>query len=85
LDKKFDFLKDFDTRIFSYEVGATKPDEKIFKALIEKTGVRAEEIVFSDDDGKKLEGARKQGITTFVFKGVEDFKQGLKDLKVTIE
>lgn len=37
LDKKFHFLDDFDVHIFSYEVGAMKPDTKIFQVLIEKS------------------------------------------------
>ena len=35
LDKKFHFLDNFDVHIFSYEVGAMKPDQKIFQILID--------------------------------------------------
>lgn len=54
LDNKFGFLQDFDTKVFSYEVGFTKPDKEIFKDLIEKSGVDANEIVYSDDGEDKL-------------------------------
>jgi len=58
LQEKFRFLDLFDVAIFSFEAKAMKPDAKIFALLVEKSGCKAEEIVYSDDNADKLSGAR---------------------------
>ncbi len=84
LDKKFHFLDDFDVHIFSYEVGAMKPDTKIFQVLIEKSWLSAEQIIYSDDDEKKLSWARNLWIQTFVFHDFDEFVQDVKNCWVKI-
>jgi HAD superfamily hydrolase (TIGR01509 family) len=84
LQDKFGFLDNFDAAVFSYEVGACKPDMKIFGELVNKSGVLAEEIVYADDDSEKIEGARRLGITTFVYTNFEVYLGQLKDLGVKI-
>src|SRR3989344_1488909 len=73
LDAKFSFLEDFTVRVFSYEVGALKPDRRIFAELVRQSGVRPQEIVYSDDDPGKLQGALDLGINAFVYTGFADF------------
>lgn len=78
LEQRFGFLRDFDVAVFSYQEGVFKPDKKIFQALINKAGVKAEEIVYSDDNPERIQGARDLGMTAFVYK---DFSQFLDELK----
>lgn len=85
LEERFNFLKDFDVKIFSYEVGALKPDPAIFKELIKRSGCKPEEIVYSDDDETKITSATELGIKTFVYKDFPQFKQELIDLGVDIK
>jgi 2-haloacid dehalogenase len=59
-------------------VGVTKPDKKIFEKLIEKSGVKASEIVFADDNKNSLQGAKEIGIQAFLY---EDFSQFLRELE----
>ena len=82
LNAKFDFLKEFDVTVFSYEFGIMKPDKGIFQKLVDKCGVGSEEIVYSDDSPEKLGGAKEIGIQTFVFEGVEQFTERLEGLGV---
>lgn len=84
LDNRFNFLKDFDTVVLSYEIGISKPHREIFQALIEKSGVKANEIVYTDDDESKMEGAKELGIQTYLYSNFENFVKHLDDLKVTI-
>lgn len=77
LQKKFHFLSNFDVTVFSYEVGATKPDPQIFKALIEQSLVKPESILFADDNPDNLTGAKEMGITTYLY---EDFENYIKRL-----
>lgn len=82
LGNAFHFLEDFDVRVFSFEVGYMKPDIEIYKALVEKSGVKASEIVYSDDSEEKLAGAHELGIQAFVFENFEQFRVKLRELGV---
>ena len=84
LDKRFNFLKDFDTTIFSHQVGFTKPSREIFQALVNQSGLAPEEIVFADDDESKMTGAKEIGINTFLFTDFDGFLENLKNLGVEI-
>ena len=42
-------LRLFNACILSYEVGAYKPDQKIFEAALETAGSRPQECIFIDD------------------------------------
>jgi FMN phosphatase YigB (HAD superfamily) len=55
-------LSPFRVRVLSYEVGAAKPDEKIFRRAIELARVPAERIFYVDDLPGHVEAARKLGI-----------------------
>lgn len=84
LEDKFGFLSDFDVKVFSYEVGFAKPSKEIFEALIEKSGVSANEIVYSDDNAERIKGAAELGINAFVFENFIQFLNELKSLSVKI-
>lgn len=84
LDHKFDFLKYFDIKIFSFDIGILKPRIEIFQALVVQSEMHPSEIAYSDDDKSKLEGAKQIGINTFVFKNFEQFKHELELRSVCI-
>lgn len=84
LDKRFNLLDDFDAHVFSYEIGATKPSTKIFQTLVDKSGVKAEEIVFADDNNDNLEGAKEVGIQAFFYEGFDHFINKLKSMGVDL-
>jgi putative hydrolase of the HAD superfamily len=84
LDKKFDFLKDFDVKVFSYEVGSVKPEKAIFEELLKRTNVKPDQIVYSDDNAERLSGAKEISIKTVVFKNFEQFVEDLKELGIEV-
>lgn len=84
LQEKFGFFSDFDVRIFSYEVGITKPDIRIFKKLIETSRLEANEIVYADDQENKLTGACALGINTTLYTTFEAYQQYLISLGVLL-
>ncbi|MBI2635436.1 MAG: HAD family phosphatase [Parcubacteria group bacterium] len=84
LQKKFAFLKDFDTAVFSYEVGFMKPTPEIFSELIRRSGVKAEEIVYADDRQDVVEVAKGLGIQAFFYEDFDRFIEELRRLKVNI-
>ena len=59
---KFDFLKLMDGGVFSYDAGYMKPNEEIYKILLNKYKINPEEAVFFDDREENIEAANKLGI-----------------------
>lgn len=84
LNKKFNFLDNFDIHVFSYEVWILKPDPKIFQVLIDKSGIAANKIIYSDDKEEKIQGAKELWIQTFVFHSFDEFIQDLKKCWIEI-
>jgi putative hydrolase of the HAD superfamily len=59
--RSFPFFRDFDGYIFSYEVGAMKPDAKIYEALEKLTGRQGAEILYLDDRPENVAGGAARG------------------------
>ena len=55
-------LELFDEVLISCDIGATKPDEKMYRTITERLEVNPEDCVFCDDRLNNLEGAEKFGI-----------------------
>ena len=59
--RNFPFFKNFDGYIYSYEVGAMKPDAKIYEALEKLAGRRGADIVYLDDRPENVAGGAARG------------------------
>lgn len=59
--RNFPFFAHFDGYIFSHEVGAMKPDAKIYEALEKMAGKRGADILYLDDRPENIEGGRARG------------------------
>lgn len=70
----------FDALIISAEVGAMKPEPKIFQIALEQFGVSPNEAVFVDDFLVNIEGCEKVGMKGIHFKDPESAMQQLKEL-----
>ena len=84
LDKKFNFIANFDVHIFSYQEWVMKPDQKIFQILIDKSWIDASKIIYSDDKEEKVQWAKALWIQTFVFHGFDEFVEDLRKYWVDI-
>jgi putative hydrolase of the HAD superfamily len=60
-------LRHFHEQILSYEVGAMKPDPRIFERAIELAGCLPEECFYTDDIAEYVEAARRMGIDAVQF------------------
>ncbi len=80
--KKYDFLKSFDKLILSYEAGAVKPEEKIYRAVEDYTKMPANEHIFIDDVLEYAEGAKKCGWDAVQFLGYEKLLADLKERNI---
>lgn len=76
--EKFDDA--FDKMIISAEVGAMKPDPKIFQIALDAFGVKPKEAVFVDDVEANIEGSEKVGMKGIHFKDAESTLKQLKKL-----
>lgn len=64
----YDFMNVIDGKVVSYEVGSLKPDEKIYKTLLERYSLKAEESIFFDDRQENIETAKMLGMGGIVVK-----------------
>ncbi|MFT8316351.1 MAG: HAD family phosphatase [Clostridium sp.] len=72
--KRYEFFKYFDGGVVSYEEKALKPEEDIYKRLVERYEIHPEESIFIDDIAVNIEGAKKLGFETIHFNSIEDLK-----------
>lgn len=77
-----DFLAYMDGGILSYQDKVIKPDPKIYRLLLERFGLEAEECVFMDDTEKNLLTAKELGIRTILFRDREQAVSELRELGV---
>ena len=61
------FPQAFDVLAFSYEIGASKPDERIYVRAAELAGVPAQEIFYCDDLPANVEAARQAGFDAVLY------------------
>jgi len=59
----------FDAQVFSYQVGALKPDRRMYAAILSALGARAAETLFIDDAPANVQGARDAGMAAIHFTG----------------
>lgn len=77
--KKLSFLPLVDGAVISYEVQIVKPEAGIYKALLEKYGLAAEECVFLDDKPENIEAAVGLGFHGIVVESGGQARKALDD------
>jgi len=78
------FNKYFKNRITSCDVGSMKPEEKIYKVLLERYNLIPEECVFIDDRPINIEAAKSFGFHGIVFKDASQLESDLKKLGIKL-
>lgn len=76
--ERYPELRHFDAFVLSYEVGAMKPEPRIYAAAIEAGRCAPHECFFTDDIPEYVEGARQAGIDAVVFEGQEALERELR-------
>lgn len=77
-----DLEKHFHEIVISSEVGFIKPEADIFRHMLAKLEVRAEDALFIDDSQKNIDGAQAVGITGILFTGASTLKKDLEALGI---
>ena len=83
--KTYRVFEYFDHKIFSHEVGAMKPDRRIYDAAIAASGKSPEMLFFTDDRIENIESARNLGIQAHHFRSVSELVTALKESGVDID
>ncbi|MDD5111167.1 MAG: HAD family phosphatase [Candidatus Altiarchaeota archaeon] len=79
-NSKYRFLDDFDGGVFSFELGTSKPDPKMYRAVLRKAGVKPIDAVFIDDKKKLLRPAMEMGFKAIHFKNSKQLSASLRKL-----
>jgi len=72
----------FDAGFPSFEIGRLKPDPEAYRYVLDALGVRAERVVFLDDNQPNVDGARAVGMRACRAHGPEGAARALRALGV---
>ena len=83
--EKYNFLQYFDKLVLSHEVGAIKPEEKIYRAVEVFTNEPSENHLFVDDISEYVEGAKKIGWEGIQFRSYDQLVNDLNLFNINID
>ena len=78
--ERFPFLEWFDGIVLSGQEGCMKPDERIFRILLDRYALAAHDTVFIDDNPNNARAASALGIHGIHFKSPEELRRELSAL-----
>lgn len=84
-EESYTFFQFFPHRIYSYRVGASKPDPLIYREALKACKVRAEEAVYIDDVAAYAEAAQRLGMTGIVFHSPKQLQTELRALGIQFD
>jgi len=84
-EQSYAFFRFFPQRIYSFRVGASKPDPLIYREALKACKVRAEEAIYIDDVAAYAEAAQRLGMTGIVFQSPEQLQRDLRALGVRFD
>lgn len=73
-------FQEFDGIVVSGEEHLLKPDAAIYKCLLERYALQAEESLFVDDNADNVAGARNVGMKAIQFTSAVELERELKDV-----
>ncbi len=85
IKQKYDVLARFDDCVFSYEVGAMKPDPPIYEAALKTIQCDPRECFYTDDIVDNVERARGFGLQAEVFIDTQTLIAHLKQRNILLD
>ena len=76
-EEKFNFHELFQTRVYSYEIGASKPDPRSYQATLAQLQTTPERCLFIDDSEINIAAAAKLGFHTILFTNAKNLESEL--------
>lgn len=81
---RYEVFSLLDGMVVSGEEHIVKPDEAIFKRLLERYGLNAAECIFVDDLQRNVDGAIQAGLQGLLFRGAESLREDFTRLGICI-
>jgi putative hydrolase of the HAD superfamily len=80
LEEKYHFRHLFDIEVYSFDFHMTKPEPEFVQVMIERSGVRPEEIVYIEDNESYAKPARDLGVSVVIYQRgeIERLRQELR-------
>ena len=79
---RFPFLEWFEGIVISGEVGITKPDQRVYRHLMDRYRLDPGATVFIDDNEANVQAARELGMVAIRFDGAVALRHALGDLRL---
>ena len=67
----------FDVTVISSDLGATKPDKKVYQETLDRLGLLPTEVILIEDNPKNIEGGEAVGIKGILFKSADKLRESL--------
>lgn len=80
--KRYNFFNFFDGGVVSYKENQIKPEEEIYKRIIEKYKIKPKKSIFIDDGQSNIDGASKLNFNTILFKSSKDLREKLRTYNI---
>jgi glucose-1-phosphatase len=82
IQKNFPVLGVFDKIFLSFQLGLTKPDQKIYNKVIQDLEVSPQEIFYTDDRPELVESAKSLGMRAYLFSNFAKLIRDLADVGI---
>lgn len=82
--ERYDFFNDLDGMVVSGEEKVIKPDPQLYRILLDRYSIQAEESLFIDDSYANIETARQLGFQTIHLDDGLDLERTLKEKNILV-
>jgi putative hydrolase of the HAD superfamily len=80
--RNYPVLKHFDDLVLSFQVGAAKPDSRIYQAALARAGCLPGECFFTDDVTSYVEAGKRAGMEAVRFESVPQLERDMMALGI---
>lgn len=80
--EEFGILNNLEFQFYSHKIGSAKPDNKIFKYVLDNVPFKPSEIFFIDDKVSNVKAASSMGIKSIKYSDSKKLKQDLQNYKI---
>ncbi len=77
IERRYGIVRHFHERVLSYEIGAVKPEARIYEEAVRRAGCEASQCFYTDDIAEFVEAARRHGILAVRFRSAGQLAEDL--------
>lgn len=85
LDRRYDFLKFFHKKLFSFDYNLAKNNPKFYEILLEHIKCKPSEAILIDDSSEVIKIAQKFDINTILFSFTEQMLKELSNFSINLK